>query len=260
MQEIRWNHFNGKQFQKLCNSILLFEVSKFAHVFTAEGADSGIDQSFVGKYGDEIGKWRFQDKFHNSGKGSADIAALKRDITTDIKNNYKGEDFLVLFTNVNLTTKKYNELFVLGNQTIKETGNNNCTFFLWHEATIEGLIANHPLIFNWFWERDSVLLQTYHEYFQQQLKTNNDDLRYQLHNTFFGRETDLDVLDLFLKSSKSALAIIANGGYGKTRLCIEFFERTVSRQEDWLVLVLTHTGFNANHFARLLDTNRRLLF
>ncbi len=56
---MNWNHFDGKQFQKFCNALLLFEVSKFAHVFSAEGADQGIDQLFEGAYESKEGRWRF---------------------------------------------------------------------------------------------------------------------------------------------------------------------------------------------------------
>jgi hypothetical protein len=109
MYSLLWNQFNGTLFQKLCNSLLLFEVSKFAYVFSAEGRDSGIDQYYYGEYHGKDGKWRFQDKFHDSGNKANDIREVNRDIIKEI-DKVSDENFLVLITNVNLTVSKYKSI------------------------------------------------------------------------------------------------------------------------------------------------------
>lgn len=260
MSSLNWAHFDGTHFQKFCNSLLLFNVSKFAHVFSADGADGGVDQLFAGTYDSKKGLWRFQDKFHNSGTKSADISALKRDIVYDIKTNYKNENYIVFITNVNLTVAKYNELLKTSQELLKELNIKNCEFFLWHEASLEALVSNYPVIYNWFWEKESVLLQPHEVYFSNQLRDDIDDIRNQLKNKFFGRESQLAELSEFIQNpSQSALAIIANGGYGKTRLLIEFFKKDISDKEEWIPLVMSHIGFNPTQFAHLLKTKRKLL-
>ena len=260
MATLDWNNFDGTHFQRFCNSILLFNISKFAHVYTALGSDGGIDQLYEGSHDSKTGKWRFQDKFHNSSKKSSDIAALKKDILLDIKNNYTEENFIVFITNLNLNTKKHKELLDSAQSLLKELNIINCEFILWHESTLEGLVSNYPIIYNWFWEKESVLLQSYEQYFSNQLRDDIYELRNQLKNNFFGREKQLTELNEFIEDpTKSALAIISNGGYGKTRLCIEFLKNEISRKEEWVPLVMSHTGFRPTDFAHLIKTKRKLI-
>jgi len=185
---------------------------------------------------------------------------LKRDIQSEIKNNYKNENFIVIITNVNLTPAKYSEFITTGNDSIKNQAISNCEFILWHEAILEAYLVHYPIISQWFWRSESILLQPYEEYFSKPLNGDSHDLRYQLSNDFYGREEYLLHLSAFIKNAQtSSLAIIANGGYGKTRLSIEFFKREISQDSEWIPLVLSHTGFNATQFVHLIDTKRRLL-
>ncbi|GAA4456878.1 hypothetical protein GCM10023092_22820 [Rurimicrobium arvi] len=79
-------------------------------------------------------------------------------------------------------------------------------------------------------------------------------------NEFFGRDEDFSVLHAFLSSDDLfSLALVSNGGYGKTRLCIEFMRRVEREKNDWLPLVLVHHGYNTNELARLLGESGRLL-
>lgn len=260
MSSYNWNNFDGSQFQKLCNALLLFEVSKFAHVFSAEGKDAGVDQYYIGTYGGKSGKWRFQDKFHSSGNNANDVAALKRDITTDIKSNYQDENFIVIISNLNLGKKKYDELIKAGQDALLAKGAKDCEFVLWHEATLEVFLGLYPIVYHWFWERESVLLQTFESYFSRQLSISSYDLRYQLINPFYGRKKEITALLGFVNDpKKSTLAIVANGGYGKTRLVIEFFKDEITKNDEWLPLVISHMGFNPNQFAHLLNTKKKLL-
>lgn len=260
MPGLAWNNFDGTYFQRFCNALLFFEVSKFAHVFTAPGKDGGIDQLFKGGYDGKQGVWRFQDKFHNSSRRTDDIAALKREIRTDLTENYNGENFIVFITNVNLNPAKYEEFILEAEKLITDKGIKNCEFLLWHEAIIETLLTVHPILYQQFWDRDTILLQTYSEYFAHQLDNQSADTRYQLKNSFFGREESIQTLKAFLLNDKvSTIAVIANGGYGKTRLVIEFFRSIVDLNDEWFPLVLSHTGFNANRFSQLLKTPKRII-
>lgn len=126
MRKLDWNNFDGTEFQKFCNSLLLFNVSKFAHVYSAPGSDGGVDQLYEGTHDSKTDKWRFQDKFHNSGKKSSDIAALKKDILSDIRDNYTNENFIVFITNVNLTVKKCNELVIDAETLLFSLNISNC--------------------------------------------------------------------------------------------------------------------------------------
>lgn len=260
MTSLNWNFFDGKRFQKFCNNLLLFEVSKFAHVFTAEGKDSGIDQYFHGTYEGKSGKWRFQDKFHNSGNKPADVGALKREVIQDIKTNYTGEEFIVFITNVNLNTAKHAEILkaAIDEMAIKKiTG---CEFILWHEANIEALLPHYPLIYHWYWNKETVLLQLFEDYFAKPLDSSFFDVRYQFNNVFYGRERKVESITNFLTlETESSLAIVANGGYGKTRLVIELFKNQISADAEWIPLVISPVGFNSNEIYRLLQTPKKFI-
>jgi hypothetical protein len=259
MKPINWSILNGTDFQKFCNSLLLLEVSKQAHVFSKEGKDKGIDQLYNGSYDGKSGTWRFQNKFHDSGAPSRDIAELKRDIKDDIKDNHDGENNLVFMTNVNLLPDKYKELQGTAEEAFKAKGV-TCEFQLWHGAHLESLVTHHPIIYSWFWGRESILLQQYQDFFKRQLSESETDLRSQLRNSFFGRQNDLQKLNDFLHADKlSTAAIIANGGYGKTRLAIEFFKSDIVTSSPYLPMVLTPLGFNAQEFEHLLQSEKPLL-
>jgi hypothetical protein len=239
---------------------LLFEVSKFAHVFTAEGKDSGVDQYYDGEYEGKKGKWRFQDKFHNSGNKPADVGALKREVIQDIQTNYSGEQYILFITNVNLNTAKHAEIVKAATDEMAIKKIADCEFILWHEANIEALLPHYPLIFHWYWYKETVLLQLFEEYFAKPLDSSSFDVRYQFNNAFYGREKKIESLANFLTHGKeSSLAIIANGGYGKTRLVIELFQNHISADAEWIPLVISPVGFNSNEVQRLLQTPKKLL-
>ncbi len=255
---ITWENFDGTKFQKFCNEFLLLEVSKHAHVYSAPGPDQGIDQLYQGTYGDKSGKWRFQDKFHSSGDAKKDWYALKRDVKHDIVKNYAGEDCLVFITNVNLSDRKKNELQAIANSAF-QLMTANCEVFFWHRAFIEAIIPSHPVLYHWYWSNSPLSLQTVKTHFKSSLDQANSK-RNGFQNAFIGREEELDVLNSFLKSEEqTTLAIVSNGGYGKTRLCIEFMLQIEQSESDWLPFVLGHQGYNSNEFARLLQEPKQLL-
>lgn len=259
MKKIEWGSFDGMIFQQFCNSVIMLEVSKLAHVYNAPGPDKGIDQYFEGEHSGQRGKWRFQDKFHNSGKPSTDLAALKRDIKSDIQNNYEDEDFIVYLTNIKLTPAKHLDLITTAEKELAKKGGQQCTPFIWHETKLLTVLEANPVLYNWYWEKENVLLQDHQTYFRPQLDQASD-LRYQFKNAFFGRVDDLSKLKEFVANpGHSTMAIVANGGYGKTRLCIEFFSALVDGETNWIPVVLTHTGFSPSSLNVLLRTPTRLL-
>ena len=70
----------------------------------------------------------FQDKFHNSDKKSADIAALKKDIGRDTLENYCGENFILFITDINLTVFMFNELLKYANELLTAANLGSCEF------------------------------------------------------------------------------------------------------------------------------------
>lgn len=255
---ITWEQFDGQKFQRFCNELLLLEVSKHAHVYSAPGPDGGIDQLYSGAYSGKEGNWRFQDKFHLSGQASKDWSALKRDVASDIRDNYAGEQFIVFITNVSLSPAKERELLRIAHDSLAKR-RAACEVIIWHDAFLKGIIPAHPVLHHWHWGNGSTSLKPFKEFFKASLAaTSTRAVSFQ--NEFFGREDDFDFLDAFLASDEtSTLAIVSNGGYGKTRLCIEFMQRIERADNEWLPLVLVHRGYNSNEFARLLEESGRLL-
>ena len=258
MNQIVWEHFDGFKFQKFCNELLLLEVSKFANVYSAPGPDGGIDQTYEGNYEGKKGKWRFQDKFHNSGNKNNDIKALKREIIDDITNNYINENFLIFITNINLTTRHHDDFIENAKKEILRR-EGSCDVMIWHGATIEALVRLHPILFQWYWGTTTTTLQLHSDHFKSQLSANNNK-RNSFCNSFFDREKELQQLHNFLNSDlTSSLALVANGGYGKTRLCIEFMNQVMTQKSEWLPVVVVHQGYNGNDVARLMQEQKRLL-
>lgn len=246
---ITWEQFDGPKFQQFCNELLLLEVSKHAHVFSAPGPDGGIDQLFSGEYDGKKGNWRFQDKFHACGQAGKDWSALMRDVANDIRDNYAGEDFIVFITNLDLNPKKEGELLAIAKEALNKRSA-ICEPIIWHKAFLNGIMPSHSVLYHWHWGNGSTSLKPFREFFKASLAAITvRGMSFQ--NEFFGREEDLDFLDAFLASEdESSLAIVSNGGYGKTRLCIELMRRVEQGKNDWLPLVLVHHGYSSSEFAR----------
>jgi hypothetical protein len=73
------------------------------------------------------------------------------------------------------------------------------------------------------------ILIPYEIAFESQLKATTGNLPFLFNNPFFGRDADLNKLTQFMSDPKdAAIMVVADGGYGKTRLCIEFFGKVMS--------------------------------
>lgn len=93
------------------------------------------------------------------------------------------------------------------------------------------------------------VLIPYQVVFESQLKPESSNLPFQFNNPFFGREEDLKSLTDFINSEKeSLLTLVADGGYGKTRLCIEFFQKIVDASGDTEAFVLNDKAFQGQIF------------
>jgi len=89
---------------------------------------------------------------------------------------------------------------------------------------------------------DDVLIP-YQIAFEPQLKATTSSLSFHFSNQFFGRAEDLKTLTDFSTGSGSAITIVADGGYGKTRLCVEFFTNVVDTAGDAVAFVLNDRAY-----------------
>jgi hypothetical protein len=96
--------------------------------------------------------------------------------------------------------------------------------------------------------------------FKTQLDTSNQNLPHQFHTPFFGRESDLEKLSEFLASStNSVLALVADGGFGKTRLTVELFNQLSDESGNWEAFVLNESAFQCMDFAEQLKTEKQVV-
>ncbi|SDE63364.1 hypothetical protein SAMN05216464_10838 [Mucilaginibacter pineti] len=93
--------------------------------------------------------------------------------------------------------------------------------------------------------------------FGKQLNTANDQLTFQFHNPFIGRQGDVEVLRAFVEDpAQKVLAVAAEGGYGKTRLCIEYFIRHVDGDAGKEAFVVDELNFNPAALAETLTGDK----
>lgn len=106
---------------------------------------------------------------------------------------------------------------------------------------------------------DDILIP-YEIAFKAQLEISNANLPYQFHTPFIGRESDIDKLKAFLKNKHdSVLSVIADGGYGKTRLIVELFNRITSEGDEFEAYVLNEAAFQNIDFAEQLKTDKQVI-
>lgn len=106
---------------------------------------------------------------------------------------------------------------------------------------------------------DDALL-SYKDAFSQLLNPENKDLPNQFHNKFIGRESDLESIDYLLKvSDYKVISILSDGGYGKTRLCIEYFQKYVDTDDTIDAWVLNTTAFKNLNLSDKLKEGRQTI-
>lgn len=214
-KKIPWHNFDGDKFQRFCNALLHLEVSKHVQPYTAPGKDGGIDAWYEGPYEGKEGKWRFQAKYHGTESKQA-IRSLKSQIKADLENNVRDENYLVFVTNVELLPQKVKEFENLADGYAVE-------LIIWEGGKLQAFVDALPVLYATFVEQNFAL-KPYKDFFEVDLdKLNLTQSNF--HETFVGRDKEFKVLEDFLNDdSRSSISIIGRGGYGKTRLVVEFFK------------------------------------
>jgi hypothetical protein len=258
MINIDWNRLNDVDFQRFCNVLLHFEVSKKVSPFSAPGKDGGIDASYEGDYLDKSGKWRFQAKLHKTDRKTA-YNSIKTDIKEDIRNNVKDENNLVFLTNVNILPQEKDELFEIANKELEEIGKKDLFFDIWYEEKIISLVSHYPIIEIWLNKDFTAQLQPYEDFYKDALSANISD-SYVLNNPFYARQDKLlELRNAFADKKIKNILVTGRPGMGKTRLCIEFFKQIIDKEyENWIVLVLSNRGsieFDTLNRAFISDKN-----
>ncbi len=106
---------------------------------------------------------------------------------------------------------------------------------------------------------DDALL-SYKDAFRHQLNIENKDLPNQFHNKFIGRITDLESIDYLVKlSDYRIITIVADGGYGKTRTCVEYFQRYIETDDKFEAFVLNTSAFKSLNFPTELKNDKNII-
>ncbi len=104
------------------------------------------------------------------------------------------------------------------------------------------------------------MLIPYEIAFEAQLNVTNKNLPHQFHSPFFGRTDDVDKVDTFINNSnRNILAIVSDGGYGKTRLVIELFKKYNGIDSNTEAYLLNEVAFKSLDFAIQLKTQKNVL-
>ncbi len=107
---------------------------------------------------------------------------------------------------------------------------------------------------------DDILIP-YQIAFKTQLDKGNNNLPNQFHTPFFGRETEFEKLENFIHSpEKAVLALVSDGGFGKTRLAIEIFNKHAAEDGEFEAYLLNESAFQCLDFAEQLKTDKKVLF
>ncbi len=257
-EELTWTGFDGPRFQRFCNALIHYTVSKSAKLYTAPGRDGGIDQFFVGRWSEYDGKFRFQDKFHGGVERKKGFSLLKMDVVKDIREHAIEENIIVYITDVSLNNSEVNRLEKVAETELRKLGNLSVsTVLFWHGGVLDTMVRLAPLLWNQFFDTNNPLLEDYLNYFKPQLE--NSDLRYQLSNPFLGRKNILEQMSNFLAAPDTTLAVSGRSGIGKTRAVLHFFKTVVDEDDDWIAVVLKPEGYTAAGFANLLTGDRNLI-
>lgn len=103
----------------------------------------------------------------------------------------------------------------------------------------------------------SDVLVPYELAFESQINPKASNLPYQFNNDFFGREAELERLNAFLGSEEKVISVVADGGYGKTRLCIEFFKLSKEKRVD--AYVINERAFKTMQFSEEIRVDRGIV-
>ena len=106
---------------------------------------------------------------------------------------------------------------------------------------------------------DDILIP-YEIAFRQQLDSSNENLPAQFHTPFYGRKSDSEKLQKFVEeSTTSVIAVVGDGGYGKTRLVVELFKQLAANQNGTETYVLNEAAFQCLDFATQIRTDKKVI-
>ncbi|MCB9230391.1 MAG: ATP-binding protein [Bacteroidia bacterium] len=251
--ELKWEGFDAQKFEALINALVIHEVSKHARIFDAPGKDQGIDQYFEGTYGGKTGKWRFQDKLRTEDKYKDAFSALSQTIKEDILSNFRGEDYIVYATNLSLKPNEKDSLTQVALKSVKAEWAKLPEIFFWDAAHLKALLAVHPVIRQSFWGKEASMLHTYQVAFSRELDPYSE-VFLPLTTSLFGREKQKEALRKFLNTpNKTTFLVSGHGGFGKTRLCLDFFQNVVDQSDVWHPYVLIKDNYSLGQFGELLS-------
>lgn len=230
-------NFDHNRFQRFCNMLLMYEISPNVVPFSAPGKDGGVDAWFDGEYAGFSGKWRFQAKYKSVERKEA-INKLRADIKADIVNNLREEDHLIFLTNISIGPDARNNLIDGALTEINKVGKRDVRFDIWDEAKLEGLIGRHGVVYQYFFGKGERYLVPWEDYFSSKLDAPPCDIS-GFSGLFVGRENEIESLIKWLHDNDSELfhTIQAPGGWGKTRLTVEFFKELGNRKSRWSVWI-----------------------
>ncbi len=121
------------------------------------------------------------------------------------------------------------------------------------EVHIQGLETNFIQQLKKIEEIFDDVLISFNDAFRHQLDKENFDLPNQFHNKFIGRESDLETIDYLVKfSDKRIITIAADGGFGKTRICVEYYQKYIETDDKFEAFVLNTSAFNGLNFSNQL--------
>lgn len=104
------------------------------------------------------------------------------------------------------------------------------------------------------------VLLPYKKTFNHQLNCKNENLPLQFHRKFFGREKEIQDLDYYIKySNENTIAIVADGGYGKTRFCIEYFQQHIDTDDDFEAVVINANAFQCVNFSDQFQSDKSIV-
>src|SRR5260221_1398273 len=103
---------------------------------------------------------------------------------------------------------------------------------------------------------DEILIP-YQIAFERQLSPKASPLPFQFSNPFFGRAEELGSLKKFIGSADDKfITIVADGGYGKTRFCMELFKQLSSEEPKMEAFVIDDRAFRTLQFTAELKPDK----
>lgn len=102
---------------------------------------------------------------------------------------------------------------------------------------------------------DDILIP-YQIAFKRQLDDSDKTLSYKFTNEFFGREKELANFKKFITSEDKLLAVVADGGFGKTRLCIEAFKNFIDPKDNIEAFSLNEGAYHCLDFVQNLSPEK----